>query len=136
MKPQEVIQELNRQIDGRDDVIITTGVGQHQMFAAQFIEWHRPWSWVSSGGLGAWSQRCDACARLCDDYDFARLTHNSARFPCATGVLQPCFATVFASIVSLPLSPCHHRHHRHHRRHHHHHRRRRRRRHLLMVAPL
>ena len=65
MKPQEVIQELNRQIDGRDDVIITTGVGQHQMFAAQFIEWHRPWSWVSSGGLGAWCQRCDACARLC-----------------------------------------------------------------------
>jgi acetolactate synthase-1/2/3 large subunit len=52
MKPQEVIQELDRQIAGRDDVIITTGVGQHQMFAAQFITWHRPWSWISSGGLG------------------------------------------------------------------------------------
>ena len=52
MKPQEVIQELNNQIADRDDVIITTGVGQHQMFAAQFIEWKRPWAWVSSGGLG------------------------------------------------------------------------------------
>ena len=30
----------------------TTGVGQHQMFAAQFIKWKRPHSWVSSGGLG------------------------------------------------------------------------------------
>ena len=45
-------EELNNQIADRDDVIITTGVGQHQMFAAQFIEWKRPWAWVSSGGLG------------------------------------------------------------------------------------
>jgi thiamine pyrophosphate-dependent acetolactate synthase large subunit-like protein len=37
-----VIAELNNQIKDRDDVIITTGVGQHQMFAAQFIEWKHP----------------------------------------------------------------------------------------------
>ena len=37
-----MIEELNNQIKDRDDVIITTGVGQHQMFAAQFIEWKRP----------------------------------------------------------------------------------------------
>eukprot|EP01050_Picozoa_sp_SAG11_P005674 SAG11_NODE_408_length_9704_cov_6.496774_11_plen_146_part_00 len=52
LKPQEVLQELQRQIDGRDDVVITTGVGQHQMFAAQFLKYRRPHSWVSSGGLG------------------------------------------------------------------------------------
>lgn len=52
MKPQEVLEELQRQIAHRDDIIITTGVGQHQMFAAQFLRWHQPQSWVSSGGLG------------------------------------------------------------------------------------
>ncbi|KAJ3350894.1 Acetolactate synthase, mitochondrial, partial [Kappamyces sp. JEL0680] len=47
LKPQEVIQELNEQCkDIKDKVIITTGVGQHQMWACQF------YSWISSGGLG------------------------------------------------------------------------------------
>jgi acetolactate synthase-1/2/3 large subunit len=36
----------------KDDIIITTGVGQHQMWAAQFYRWTTPRSWVSSGGLG------------------------------------------------------------------------------------
>ena len=38
LKPQEVIEELNRQTEGmKDNVIITTGVGQHQMWAAQYF---------------------------------------------------------------------------------------------------
>ena len=37
LKPQEVIQELNNQTKNiKDQVIITTGVGQHQMWACQF----------------------------------------------------------------------------------------------------
>ena len=38
LKPQAVIEELNRQLEGmKEDVIITTGVGQHQMWAAQYF---------------------------------------------------------------------------------------------------
>jgi acetolactate synthase-1/2/3 large subunit len=49
-KPQYVIEEINRQTRG--DAIITTGVGQHQMWAAQFYRWRRPRQMVTSGGLG------------------------------------------------------------------------------------
>lgn len=53
MKPQEVIQELDRQSLGRKgDFVITTGVGQHQMWAAQFYRWTHPRTMISSGGLG------------------------------------------------------------------------------------
>lgn len=53
MKPQQVIEELDKQTaDKKDDVIITTGVGQHQMWAAQFYRWRHPRSMVTSGGLG------------------------------------------------------------------------------------
>jgi acetolactate synthase-1/2/3 large subunit len=49
-KPQYVIEELHKQTDGQ--AIITTGVGQHQMWAAQFYRWRYPRQFVSSGGLG------------------------------------------------------------------------------------
>jgi acetolactate synthase-1/2/3 large subunit len=50
MKPQAVIEELHKQTDG--DAIITTGVGQHQMWAAQFYQYKTPRQWLTSGGLG------------------------------------------------------------------------------------
>jgi acetolactate synthase-1/2/3 large subunit len=49
-KPQYVIEEINRQTAG--EAIITTGVGQHQMWAAQFYRWRRPRQMITSGGLG------------------------------------------------------------------------------------
>jgi acetolactate synthase-1/2/3 large subunit len=49
-KPQYVIEEINRQTNG--DAIITTGVGQHQMWAAQFYRWRTPRQMITSGGLG------------------------------------------------------------------------------------
>ena len=50
---QEVIEELDKQTAHRkEDVIITTGVGQHQMWAAQHFRWRTPRSMVTSGGLG------------------------------------------------------------------------------------
>ncbi|MEQ9459945.1 MAG: biosynthetic-type acetolactate synthase large subunit [Phycisphaeraceae bacterium] len=50
LKPQAVIQELNKQTGG--EAIITTGVGQHQMWAAQFYDYRTPRQWLTSGGLG------------------------------------------------------------------------------------
>lgn len=53
MKPQEVIEELDRQTASyKEDVIIGTGVGQHQMWAAQHFRWRHPRQIVTSGGLG------------------------------------------------------------------------------------
>ena len=50
LKPQYVIEELCRQTD--EETIITTGVGQHQMWTAQFYKFHRPRQLITSGGLG------------------------------------------------------------------------------------
>src|SRR5262249_42653079 len=36
-----------------DGTVVTTGVGQHQMWAAQYFHFDRPRRWVTSGGLGA-----------------------------------------------------------------------------------
>ncbi len=49
-KPQYVIEEIYRQTGG--DAIISTGVGQHQMWAAQFFRWRYPRQMITSGGLG------------------------------------------------------------------------------------
>jgi acetolactate synthase-1/2/3 large subunit len=48
---QEAIAELSR-ITADRDTIITVGVGQHQMWAAQFYKFRRPRTWLSSSGLG------------------------------------------------------------------------------------
>jgi acetolactate synthase-1/2/3 large subunit len=48
---QEAIQALSKLTADRDTVI-TVGVGQHQMWAAQFYKFRRPRTWLSSSGLG------------------------------------------------------------------------------------
>lgn len=50
IKPQYVVEKLYELTGG--DAIITSDVGQHQMFAAQFYKFDRPRRWISSGGLG------------------------------------------------------------------------------------
>jgi acetolactate synthase-1/2/3 large subunit len=50
IKPQYVIEEVCRQTKGQ--AIVTTGVGQHQMWAAQFYKWSIPRQFITSGGLG------------------------------------------------------------------------------------
>jgi acetolactate synthase I/II/III large subunit len=51
IKPQYAIQRLYELTKGRD-VYITTEVGQHQMWAAQFYRFEEPKRWMTSGGLG------------------------------------------------------------------------------------
>jgi acetolactate synthase-1/2/3 large subunit len=52
IKPQYAIERLYEATKGRDDVFITTEVGQHQMWAAQFFKFEKPNHWMTSGGLG------------------------------------------------------------------------------------
>jgi acetolactate synthase-1/2/3 large subunit len=52
LKPQTVLETLQELTGGRDDVVFTTGVGQHQMWAMQYLQCDRPRSFVTSGGLG------------------------------------------------------------------------------------
>ncbi len=50
LAPQHVITRLG-QIAG-PEAIYVSGVGQHQMFASQFISYENPYTWLNSGGLG------------------------------------------------------------------------------------
>jgi acetolactate synthase-1/2/3 large subunit len=52
LKPQRVLETLRDLTAGRDDVIWTTGVGQHQMWAMQYLVCDVPRSFITSGGLG------------------------------------------------------------------------------------
>ena len=50
IKPQAMVQEMYRATGG--DAIITSDVGQHQMWAAQYYDFAKPRRWLNSGGLG------------------------------------------------------------------------------------
>jgi acetolactate synthase-1/2/3 large subunit len=49
--PQALLEELEQLTGG--DAIVATDVGQHQMWAAQWLKFHRPRTWITSGGLGS-----------------------------------------------------------------------------------
>lgn len=51
IKPQHVVSEIDRLSAG--EAIVTTDVGQHQMWSAQFIRFNGPNLWITSGGLGS-----------------------------------------------------------------------------------
>ena len=48
--PQEVVQQVYKVTKG--DAYVTSDVGQHQMFAAQYYHFDKPRRWINSGGLG------------------------------------------------------------------------------------
>ena len=50
IQPQAVIEAINRVTQGR--AIVSTGVGQHQMWAAQYCDFRAPRQWLTSGSMG------------------------------------------------------------------------------------
>ncbi|WP_068546571.1 biosynthetic-type acetolactate synthase large subunit [Thalassotalea crassostreae] len=50
IKPQQVIESIYKHTNG--DAYVTSDVGQHQMFAAQYYPFKEPRKWINSGGLG------------------------------------------------------------------------------------
>lgn len=51
LRPQYIVEQINEATTGKN-AIIATGVGQHQMWAAQYIKTTKPRTFISSGGLG------------------------------------------------------------------------------------
>ncbi|MBI5906297.1 MAG: biosynthetic-type acetolactate synthase large subunit [Deltaproteobacteria bacterium] len=51
IKPQHLLREIDRISGG--EAIVCSDVGQHQMWAAQFVRFNRPRLWINSGGLGS-----------------------------------------------------------------------------------
>ncbi len=58
IRPQELIEKIGEQTD--HNAIVATGVGQHQMWAAQFYGYKRPRQIITSGGLGTMGYGCPA----------------------------------------------------------------------------
>ena len=50
IQPYYVLEELNKLVHG--EAVITTGVGQHQMWAAQYLDYKYPRTWLTSGSMG------------------------------------------------------------------------------------
>ncbi|SEV92539.1 biosynthetic-type acetolactate synthase large subunit [Halobacterium jilantaiense] len=69
VKPQFVVEAVDAATD--DDTVVTTGVGQHQMWACQYWTYTEPRTWVSSHGLGAMGYGLPSAigARLAADDD-------------------------------------------------------------------
>jgi acetolactate synthase-1/2/3 large subunit len=65
LKPQDALGVIAAATAGLDDVIWTTGVGQHQMWAMQHILVDRPRSFITSGGLGTMGYGLPAALGAC-----------------------------------------------------------------------
>lgn len=76
IKPQYVIEKLYQVTGG--DAFVTSDVGQHQMWAAQFYKFDKPRRWINSGGLGTMGFGLPAAMG-------AQLANPSANVACVTG---------------------------------------------------
>ncbi len=76
IKPQAVIESLWRATKG--DAYITSDVGQHQMWAAQFYGFDKPRRWINSGGLGTMGFGLPAALGV-------QLAHPDETVACITG---------------------------------------------------
>ena len=74
--PQEVIQTLYEVTKG--DAYVTSDVGQHQMFAAQYYLFDKPRRWINSGGLGTMGFGLPAAMGV-------QIAHRDAVVACVTG---------------------------------------------------
>jgi len=76
IKPQYVIEKLYEVTKG--DAYITSDVGQHQMFAAQYYKFDKPRQWINSGGLGTMGFGLPAAMGV-------QLAHLDQTVACVTG---------------------------------------------------
>lgn len=76
IKPQQAIEALYKVTNG--DAIITSDVGQHQMFSAMYYKYKRPRQWVNSGGLGTMGVGLPYAMG-------AKLAHPDQQVVCVTG---------------------------------------------------
>ena len=76
IKPQMVVEKLYEVTKG--DAFITSDVGQHQMWAAQFYKFDKPRRWINSGGLGTMGFGMPAAMG-------AQLANPKAKVACVTG---------------------------------------------------
>jgi acetolactate synthase-1/2/3 large subunit len=76
IKPQMVVEKLYEVTGG--DAFITSDVGQHQMWAAQFYKFDKPRRWINSGGLGTMGFGLPAAIGAC-------LANPGATVACVTG---------------------------------------------------
>jgi len=76
IKPQFVVEKLYEVTKG--DAFVTSDVGQHQMFAAQYYKFSKPRRWINSGGLGTMGFGLPAAMGV-------QLAHPDATVACVTG---------------------------------------------------
>ena len=76
IKPQSVVQKLHEVTGG--DAYVTSDVGQHQMWAAQFYPFDKPRRWINSGGLGTMGFGMPAALGI-------QLAYPDAQVACVTG---------------------------------------------------
>ncbi|MEW5903426.1 MAG: acetolactate synthase 3 catalytic subunit [Pseudomonadota bacterium] len=76
IKPQYVIEMLHKVTRG--DAFVTSDVGQHQMWAAQYYKFNEPRRWINSGGLGTMGFGLPAAMGV-------QLAHPGAQVACVTG---------------------------------------------------
>ena len=76
IKPQAVVEKLYEVTKG--DAFVTSDVGQHQMWAAQFYKFNKPRRWINSGGLGTMGFGLPAAMGV-------QLAHPKSTVVCVTG---------------------------------------------------
>ena len=77
LKPQQVIETLY-DVTSDEDTYITSDVGQHQMFAAQYYPFDKPNRWINSGGLGTMGFGLPAAMGI-------KLSYPDSHVACVTG---------------------------------------------------
>ncbi|NOX08492.1 MAG: acetolactate synthase 3 large subunit [Gammaproteobacteria bacterium] len=97
IKPQAVIETLHRVTNG--DAYVTSDVGQHQMWAAQYYPFDKPRRWINSGGLGTMGFGLPAAMGV-------QLAHPDATVACITGEgsIQMCIQELSTCLqYNLPI---------------------------------